>query len=145
MRDWIQVDLDSCNTSQKTVIRGSEVELFVSPYDAPIALRAYFDVATRHFCVEFKYMGDEPTKDQPFGKYVTFRVGQFSGRLYGFAVDLSTVALDKSELRSVVVEEMKQAMDHLLKEPISAQREDNYRLAKDVVNAKENELLEVLA
>jgi hypothetical protein len=145
MPDWIDIDLNKCRTERKAVIRGSEVELFVSPYDAPIALRGYLDIKTKRFVVEFKYIGDEPAKDQPFGKYVTFRVGQFSGRLYGFSIELSTVAANKSELRSVLLEEMKQAMSHLLKEPISAQREDNYRLATDLVSAKENELLKVLA
>jgi hypothetical protein len=145
MPEWIEVDPTTLVTEKKSTIRGVEVELIVSPYDVPEAVRGHYDESKKRFVIEFKYIGDEGTKKHTHDKNLTYRVGESSGRLHALEIDVDALKADSVALNVKLIEEVNEAFDHLLEKPISALRADNYRLAKDAVVAKQRELLEAFA
>lgn len=144
MSKWIEVDPATLTTEEKSVICGVDVELIVSPYDVPEAVRGYYDESKNRFVIEFKYIGDEHTKKHSYDQGLTYRIGETSGRLHALEIDVKAIKVDSVSLRVRLIKEMNEAFEHLVEKPISALRADNYRLAKDAVIAKQQQLLEAI-
>jgi hypothetical protein len=140
MWNWIDVDLDAYTKERKAKIRGVEVELLVSPYDIPVAVRGCFDKSKNRFIIEFKYLVPEKTKTLTLDQFVTYRIGESSQRLYALEVDVQWLREKAGELEAGLSKEIDEALDKLAQKPRSSLREDNYRLAKDAVLAKQSEL-----
>jgi hypothetical protein len=154
MPDWIQMDMEDFDTTRKATIKGVEVELFVSPYDVPEAVRGRYDSDKRKFIIDFKYVGDEATTTAEF-EHVTYTVGESSARLYGLMIDVDTLEVgsvgvsvefhdkDGQELAARIINKVTGAIDNLIRRhPIakSKEREDNYQMAKRAILAKQEEI-----
>lgn len=155
MSDWIPVDLADDTKAEKTFIRGVEVELFASPYDVPEAVRSRFDQDKNRFIIDFKYVGSEKTKEFIF-EHVTYVIGDVSSRLYGLEIDVRALKVDgvgisvalqqkgPQELAATIRDQATGAIDLLLsKQPLKNFRQENYKLAKDAILAKQDELFAV--
>src|SRR5258707_13421143 len=81
MPDWIQVEIGDEEKVRKATIRGAEVDLFVSPYDVPDAVRGSYSSDEKIFSLEFRYVGDESIKEVA-GEHVTYHISSVSSRLY---------------------------------------------------------------
>ncbi|HWQ35342.1 MAG TPA: hypothetical protein VNQ79_21025 [Blastocatellia bacterium] len=147
MREWLEVNLDTEKLKQSRKIRDIVVELLVSPYDVPEAVRGFFDQETNRFAVEFKYMGgvDEPGKDHQQDRYLKFRIGENSGRLYRLEIDVNALKANSVELRMLVEQEVSEALDQLIQRSGRINRQDNYRLAKEAIAARQDQLFGALA
>lgn len=64
-------------------IHGQRVEVMVSPYDVPEAIRVYQPTPAKRWVIEFKYISNEEERVtfEP-GVEAKFVLGKFSGRLY---------------------------------------------------------------
>lgn len=155
MSDWIPVDLSNDTKAEKTFIRGVEVELFASLYDVPEAVRGRFDQDKNRFIIEFKYVGTEKPRDFVF-EHLTYIIGEASGRLYGLEIDVRALKVDgiglsfavhrkgPQELAATIRDQATGAIDLLLsKQPLKNFPQENYKLAKDAILAKQEELFAV--
>lgn len=146
MQDWIEVDIADHETARKAIIRGVEVELFVSPYDVPDGVRGRFDATGKKFEIDFKYIGSESTTRNVEYEHVVYKIGESSGRLYGLSIDVQTLGADGvgvsvelhdnsgQELAARIRDKVTGAIDYLIeRHPIGNSREDNYKLAKDAI------------
>jgi hypothetical protein len=140
MSEWLNLDLDTETPERTQEIRGVQVELLVSPYDIPEAVRAFFDKSKERYVIEFKYIGYEPTVPQVEDRYTTIIIGENSGRLYGMELDVNALRAESVELRMRVATEVHEAIDHLVNKPANPVRLGNYRLVKDAISLTEQEL-----
>lgn len=145
MSRWLQVNPDAEEFTKRLQTEGSKVkvEFLVSSYDIPEAVRGFYNEDRGRFIIEFKYIGNEPTKPQPQDDYVTFVIGKNSGRLYGIEIDVKTLRVDKVELRmkiNKIKDEVKKTLNNLIQKPINRLRQDNYRLTQKALSEKEDEL-----
>ncbi len=155
MSDWIPVDLGAEERAQKAFIRGVEVELFASPYDVPEAIRGHFDEAKNRLIIELRYVGSEPTKVCVYN-HVSYTIGESSNRLYGLEIDVHALKVDGiglslaplqqrkgQELSTTIRDQVTGAIDFLLeRQPLDIIHE-NYKLAKDAILAKQDQLFAV--
>ncbi len=152
MPDWIQVEIGDEEKVRKATIRGAEVDLFVSPYDVPDAVRGSYSSDEKIFSLEFRYVGDESIKEVA-GEHVTYHIGSFSSRLYGLDLDVRALGIESidlsvalhegegQELAAKIRDSVTGAIDELIqRSPLAKLKEDNYRLAKDAVLATQDKL-----
>lgn len=142
MSRWLQVNPDIEEFTERRQTEGSKVkvEFLVSSYDIPGAVRGSYNKEKDRFVIEFKYIGDEPTKAQPQDNYVTFVIGKNSGRLYGIEIDVKALRVEKVELRMKIKDEVKKTLNNLIQKPINRLRQDNYRLTQKALSEIEDEL-----
>jgi hypothetical protein len=81
---------------------GVQVELSLSPYDLPEAVRGSFDDSLQKFIIEFKYVQGEEWTRRPAGDYAILRVGRNSNRLYGLEIDLAALGQSRVSVERVV-------------------------------------------
>jgi hypothetical protein len=148
MAKWLQVNLDTTAAERRGWIRGVNVELLVSPYDIPEAVRGWFDETRKLFVIDFKYMADEPRETKRHDRYTTLVVGKNSCRLYGMELDVKALQAErielKIELKIAVVNEVNEALEGLVRQPLAPSRLDNYILAKNAVSITQTELFSPL-
>lgn len=143
--NWIPVTF---NANTKPEIRdlqdGVRVNVLVSPYDIPEAVRGYLAPDQKTFIIEFKYISSEDFLEQVLEPGVVIAIGRNSKRLYAIKLTVKAFQTDKVRLRLGVAETLSNAMTHLIEAPISEMREKNYRLAKDVIDKNESLLLQTV-
>jgi hypothetical protein len=88
---WIEVDPQAVNLPRTTKLDGVEVTVMMSPYDVPQALRGEYEEKNKRFVIEFRYLGEEDTRDELYNEHVTLRLGKHSGRLYGIELDVDAM------------------------------------------------------
>jgi hypothetical protein len=147
MSDWVRLDTEKLNTPKPQDIRGVNITVRMSPYDVPEAVRGYYDQALQRFVIEFRYIGDEPLKQEQQGEYITLRIGRHSGRLYGIEVDADAM---KARAVSVNFENrlrvpqvsaaILKAIDTLSHHPQKRSRHENYEVAKDAITQKQDQI-----
>lgn len=124
-----------------TSLQGVKVDVLVSPYDIPEAVRGYLDEQQECFVIEFKYISSEPTIERAQDENVTLRVGRNSGRLYAIHLDVRKFNPSNVQLRLEVAEALRNVMTHLVQQPVSPLRTSNYKMAKTVIEDKKKELI----
>ena len=88
-----------------------EVEVFISPFEIPRAVRGFYDEHRKRFVVDFKYITQEPTDYKDFGpSEVTTKVGRKTGRILGFEIDVGALGASSVSLRMRVAEEVHKAI-----------------------------------
>jgi hypothetical protein len=110
----------------------------MSPYDVPQALRGRYDKAAKRFVIEFRYLGDEDTRDESGGEHVVLRLGRNSGRIYGIVLDVD--AMKASWVQLILLALKKREEKHRL--PL---RHENYALAGQLLQQNEPVLREAMA
>lgn len=142
MSRWLQVNPDVEEFTKRLQTEGSKVkiEFMVSSYDIPEAVRGSYNKEKDRFVIEFKYIGDEPTKAEPQDNYVTFVIGKNSSRLYRIKIDVKALKVEKVELRMKIKDEVKKTLNNLIQKPINRRRQDNYRLTQKALSEIEDEL-----
>lgn len=145
MQEWIQVDLDTKKLKQEKEVRGVVIELLVSPYDIPEAVRGFFNNEKNHFAIEFKYVGsdNEPTKNKHDDE-MTLITGENSGRLYRLEVDVKALDANAVGLQMRVKNEINEALDQLINQPSLSRRSANYKLAKEAIASSQGHLFDAL-
>lgn len=143
MTEWLQLDGKRLNPLQEREIRGVKIDVYLSPYDVPEAVRGFYDESIPRFVIEFKYLGEESTRLQRH-KHLELRVGKNSGRLYRIDVDVQSLKAEAVSLNMHIPELLSKAIDSLAP-AASDQRQDNYDLAKRVISERKEDLFRELA
>ena len=118
-RNWIPVDLGSYDEPREIGMSADvEVNVFISPFEIPRAVRGYYDDAQNLFRIEFKYITHEkPIARSDIGpSEVTTIVGSKTGRILGFEIDVDALGATSVSLGVRAEEEVHKA--------IAAVRED---------------------
>jgi len=142
---WLALSPEKLASENQQKLRGVQLNIFVSPYDVPDAVRGYYDPGLSRFVVEFRYMTEERWSPKAQDRFVTLRIGRESKRLLGIEIDLSGLSAQTVSLRLPVPQLVEEAIERLTKEPHTPSREDNYRIAKDVITSRRKELFDSLA
>lgn len=139
MYEWIPVEVETQGLNEKANIRGVEVELLVSPYDVPKAIRGYYD-DEKHLVIEFRYIdNDEPLVEQRLASSFLLFTGESSKRLFKIVVE--KVGLDAN----TIIKKITEAISDLAKNPKSIESQDNYKLAKHAFHKSRREIAHAVA
>lgn len=122
------------------MLSNANVQLSVSPYDVPEAVRGFFDKQNNKFIIEFKYIGSEPTAIRTSEPHIGLRIGENSGRLYGLELDLKALE-PKSAPLQFGVGKVKQAIDALINDPKQQSRHNNYVLVQQALQFAQDKLV----
>jgi hypothetical protein len=139
--EWIRLE-EVPPVVEKRNLQGVQVDVLVSPYDVPEAVRGYFCHQRQRFIIEFKYISSEDTVEKPQDQNVKIRVGRHSGRLYAIELDVKSLHANAVQLRLKIAEALRNVLTHLIQQPLSQMRTSNYRLAKDAVDKHEARILQ---
>jgi hypothetical protein len=131
---------------RKRETKSDGVEVFVSPYDVPEAVRGRYDEKAKRFVIEFKYLDDEKASGEHEGEPVALRVGKNSGRLFGIQIDVEALkSKDNAVLLGAVTEFIANAMTAFQAKPKpDVSRLDNYQVAKEVITDRSAQLFQEL-
>ena len=103
-----------------------EVEVFISPFEIPRAVRGFYDEQRKRFVVDFKYITQEPTEYKDFGpSEVTTKVGSKTGRILGFEIDVDALGASSVSFR------MRDVAQEVVRKAIIAAREHEAPSALD--------------
>jgi hypothetical protein len=142
MSSWQKLESKVLNEIQRDQLEskkddGVTVELAVSPYDLPIAVRGAFDKPKRRFVIEFKYIDQEDWSLQRSDEFIDLRIGKNSGRLYGIEIDADSLKADEVVLRVEARQHVNKALTELVSAPVKARRKvGNYKAVESILRRK---------
>ena len=136
MGEWIRLEDGKYNPPRKEVLRGVEVNVFMSPYDVPRAIHGEFDKASKRFKIKFQYIGDEVTTQKKVDSHVCVHVGKNSSRLYG--IDVDVIGLDVQAVGLQIFN----AIAGLRSKPPKFRR-DNYSAAAEAIEDSKDKLFAI--
>ena len=143
MSNWVKLNPSEFNKSEHVVMHGADVEVFLSPYDMPEAIRGAFAKDAGKFLIEFKYIGgDEPLEEQQEkGEKgsMLLQIGRHSKRLYQILLDLDP---NKSEVTlNLLLPKVSRQLETLAKLLGSEVPVRNYEVTKEILAKKGKQLL----
>lgn len=141
MSEWLEINPAEFSKSEQVVIHGANVELFLSPYDLPEAVRGSYDGNEKKFSMEFRYIGGDEPLDTDVRGTTTISVGRRSKRLYKIelAVDLTK---GKSVGLRLMLPTIDEVLDKLAQDFPDARRSGNYKVAKTILEKRGDKILE---
>jgi len=127
---WVSVTASKIDPPdvESEVVDGIEVNVFLSPYDLPRALRGYYSEILKRFVIEFRYVDEEDFVLHNEKEPIVLRVGKRSRRMLGFQIDT-----DRLDVQQVELNLLTEAIDHLIEEDAEQERHDNYLAAKEAL------------
>lgn len=140
MSQWLKLKPAVLNTERHQLIRGVQVNVFMSPHDVPGAVRGEFEKSLNRFVIEFKYIDEEPWNRVASDHNIALRVGRHSGRLHGIEIDAVGSQADKVQLRMHIVDMIKQALTGFAQHSGKNNRIANYQIAKDVISKEQDQI-----
>ena len=144
MNAWLKLDPQRLEKHEKRASSKDEVhiEVRMSPYDIPDAMRGDYDHGLDRFVIEFRYIGDEPWQHLDVAEHVVARVGKHSGRIYGLEVNVK--ALKAKSVGFALLPAISAGMDRLVsKSANKGIMSDRYEVAKRAIQEAEGLLLGV--
>jgi len=141
MKDWVILDQARLNQRREKEIRGVRINVFLSPYDIPQAIRGQYDQQIGQFLIEFKYMEDEPIVRDQKDLALVLRIGKNSGRLFGIEVDVDKLKASHVNLAMYLQNMVSQALHKRLEQlPSGSSTHRNYDLASDIIKERQADL-----
>jgi len=144
MSTWIEDPLadvlEELQQVEDDKVENIQIQLFISPYDVPDAVRSYFDEKKKRFVIDFKYIGNEDWLLQRLNEFLSLRLGKNSERLYGMEFDINGLKAQSVQLEITVKNEIAKAVSQLYKRVGEGPRYHNYRLVNETINRRFDEL-----
>ncbi len=135
MREWIQVNPHELNKPKVERRNGVDIQVFVSPYDIPDAVRGNYDQSRRVFVVDFRYLADDEDKVEHGGdEHIKYFVGRESRRLHRIEIDV-----DRLDVNAVGLE-VNKVIANLPEADRRPSRRGNYEAAGRILENKKEEL-----
>ncbi len=136
MDKWTPLELSPEKIKETVDIGGVKVELLVSPYDVPEAMRVRYVSELKRLVIEFKYIdADEPIDAQNDDQHLTLYIGRNSKRLFKVEIDVDGLSSKEISERTMT------AIDRLINKSKSISFLDNYKLARRAVHNSRNQLM----
>jgi hypothetical protein len=141
MSDWLKIDPRQVHVPPEVEnVHGVEIQVFVSPYDIPKAIRGEYDKRERRFIIDFDYLDQEPLKELP-EKHVTRVVGELSGRLRRLKIDVDALNA-KTVALQVLQERVLGALDTWAGQEPQVARQHAYAAAKEAIKSTKGKVYE---
>lgn len=136
MSEWLDVNPKEFSKPEQLRIRGVNVDVFLSPYDMPEAVRGTYDKNEQKFTIEFRYIGGDEPLERDVQDKTTISVGKRSKRIY--KIELTQVELTNkmSVGLRLMLPKVDAALDRLEHDYASAQRSGNYQIAKKILEKR---------
>jgi len=144
MNDWIPIDLDKVSTEPIRVPDDVHIELYLSPFAIPEAVRGRFDKKQGKFFIEFRYSSNEPTLRERQNDDIALHVGKRSGRLYGIEVNVEHAQAKSVTLTTYIPKKISETIKRLANDRPDY-RGDNFRVTNEVVDDRRDLLFRDLA
>jgi hypothetical protein len=143
MSDWLEINPSEFSKPEQVQIRGAKVEVFLSPYDMPEAVRGSYNKEQKKFLIEFRYIGGDEPLETEVRDDTTLSIGRRSKRIY--KIELGKIELTKDKqvaLRLVLPKQVDSVLTNLEGGQGAAQRSGNYRVARKIVEKRAEKLIE---
>jgi hypothetical protein len=146
MTQWIRISPDFAEKWYDWEMSGTiERRIQPSPYDVPIALRAYFRKPENRAVIEFRYLDkDEPTIRVGPHSDVDFIIGQHSKRLMAIEVKLRSSETPDAIAKSLRSDPLRGALRRLRIATNDETCRDNYELTERIVEERTPQIVEEL-
>ncbi len=140
MENWVMVDQkDLMKKIGQKKVKGVGINLFLSPYDIPEAVKGDYDEKAGQFIISFNYFtGVEDLQSEITDKNVTLKVGKNSNRIYKIVINVKALGAKVVQLA-------------LLKEVINnfearskSRNVENYEVAKRILSENQKEIFKQL-
>jgi len=131
---WVPLKFEPADLMLKAEIRGNSVDVMMSPYDVPEAIRGYYSESTGRFVFELKYISNEEDRLDLNGPDVTCSVGKFSGRLYSFSIDRNSEILQLKDVPPFKWAEMAHELREIVELKTLHQSPENFRLVRKAID-----------
>lgn len=138
MANWREIDTEKLETADHKKSGDVRINLMLSPYDIPRAIRGEYDAALKRFVIRFLYIGDEPTERREADRFLAMRLGKKSGRIYGIEVDTDSLKSQQVHLDVALQQAVSDAVKRLSAESSVLRR--NYEVVRKVISAQAQEL-----
>jgi len=142
MSDWLEINPKEFSASEHVQIRGVNIEVFLSPFDLPEAVRGSYDRDAKKFLIEFRYIGGNEPLATDMLESDTISIGKHSKRIY--KIELGQVGLTEGEkigLR-LILPKVNAVLESLEHNRDSARRAGNYRVAKKILQQRAEKLFQ---
>lgn len=153
MSEWININFEDIELierkrKKKEVKTGIQLNLYISPYDIPDAVRGYYDKKNRKFVIEFSYIGKEKIKDKKLNDDISLGVGINSNRIYKIYIDINYLndsknSKPKTVKLNFIIDKLNSAIDNFSKSIESKYSKlDNYNVVKGLLEKKIDKIYE---
>jgi hypothetical protein len=133
---WLELNQIPLNEWRQEELNGVLVQVSVSPYDVPIAVRGYPDSDPGWFVIEFKYATEEELRPAEGAPHIVLLLGKNSGRIYKIRINRKALAVEKVGLELKVEklqQEVSRAIDQALQTGATNRLSNTYDLTKKVI------------
>jgi hypothetical protein len=139
--EWQPLRFHPNELKRTTEIKGQKVEVMMSPYDVPEAMRAYRLPSQGWVAIEFRYLvNDEGLKTVKIREDLLYQVGIASSRLYAIHFNLNSALVNRSNQKARLKwAEVDRAMKRIIDDNKDRKKLSSYNLAKRALfNARED-------
>jgi hypothetical protein len=147
MKQWIEVPPAQTFSSHSERLAGTDVDVFISPYNVPRAICAEKSPDGEHFMIYIKYLDGEEgpggeTRTSPDGVVRVF-YGKTSGRVAQLEITLSRSKERANRLRRTI-EKIEKALSDFQANEQKPSRKLNYRAASEAIELSKSGLYAAL-
>ena len=96
--DWHDLGHTKTALPDSKKIGKTTIQVFVSPYDVPEAMRGCYNRKSHIFLIEFRYVGGEESLEERVEAGITLKLGRHSGRVHGIEVDTTKIDGDSIDI-----------------------------------------------
>ncbi len=147
---WLRIDPERYDELHEIGMfyRDLELNIVVSPDDIPDSVRGGYDEEHKKFVIEFKYMVREEYEIDQVSEEVEVRIGQHSGRILGFAIDVDVLkarSIGRLNLAAPATAKPFRAVEAALELVVrrsEATRMENYNVTRRVLQDRQEEVFE---
>jgi hypothetical protein len=134
MAEWLKLDPAEFSKAEHKSLHGVDVEVYLSPYDIPEAVRGSYNKENRRFLIEFKYIGgDEPLETETDNRSgAILKIGRHSKRIYQIEIDMDSTKEKMIGLR-LILPKVDRVLNKLAKDFSSTRHMGNYEVAKEIL------------
>lgn len=91
MTAWTDVEVESFDRLERTKRAGVKIEISLSPYDIPEAVKGCFCPDHNKFVISFRYLSKEGLTEKIINENLTVCEGIESGRVYEIYIDVHAI------------------------------------------------------
>ena len=147
---WLRIDPERYDELHEIGMfyRDLELNIVVSPDDIPDSVRGGYDEEHKKFEIEFKYMVREEYEIDQVSEEVEVRIGQHSGRILGFAIDVDVLkarSMGRLNFAAPATAKPFRAVEAALELVVrrsEATRMENYNVTRRVLQDRQEEVFE---
>ena len=134
--EWVAVRASEIDPPDKEIDNGIEVNIFLSPFDLPRAIRGSYHKSLDRFIIEFRYVDEEDFAITNEKENIAFRVGKKSRRLLGLQINTKALGVQRIELNVLT-----EAINRLIEKDTEQEHRDNYVAAREALAAVADRVL----